>query len=116
VDMIVPSGADAETVNRIERARDPSHASTLRPRELKGLLMTAGLRVLAEETQERQRKFDDWMNVAGHSSGSEGYAKTQQLMRASAGGDTAGYRPRRNEKSGAIEFVQTSMLLVAEKT
>ncbi len=33
----------------------------------------------------------------------------------SAGRGYGGYRPRRNEKSGAIEFVQTSMLLIAEK-
>ncbi len=116
VDMTVPPGADGEAVNAIERARDASHATTLGSRALRGLLTDAGLRVLAVETQERQRMFDDWMNVAGQAPGSLGYEATKRLMLASAGGDTAGYRPRRNEKNGAIEFVQTSMLLIAEKT
>jgi ubiquinone/menaquinone biosynthesis C-methylase UbiE len=115
VDMTVPSGADGEAVNAIERARDASHATTLGRRALQGLLTDAGLRVVAVETQERQRIFDDWMNVAGQAPGSPGYQATKRLMLASAGGDTAGYRPRRNEKSGAIEFVQTSVLLIAEK-
>jgi ubiquinone/menaquinone biosynthesis C-methylase UbiE len=115
VDMMVPPGADADAVNQIERARDPSHATTLKSRALVGLLTGCGLRVLATETQERQRIFDDWMNVAGQAPGSPGYEKTKALMRASAGGDTGGYRPRRNEASGATEFVQTSMLLVAGK-
>jgi ubiquinone/menaquinone biosynthesis C-methylase UbiE len=115
VDMVVPPGADGNAVNAIERARDASHATTLDSRALRGLLTGAGLRVLAEDTQERQRIFDDWMNVAGQAPGSPGYEVTKRLMRASAGADTAGYRPRRNEKSGAIEFVQTSMLLIAEK-
>ncbi len=115
VDMVVPSGADGEAVNRIERVRDPSHATTLGGRALRGLLTGCGLRILATETQERQRQFDDWMDVAGQAPGSPAYERTKLLMRASAGGDTAGYRPRRNEASGAIEFVQSSMLLVAEK-
>ncbi len=33
--------------------------------------------VLAVETQERQRIFDDWMNVAGQAPGSQGYEATK---------------------------------------
>lgn len=116
VDMMVPHGADGEMVNRIERARDASHATTLSAAGLRGLLAEAGLRVLATETQERQRQFDDWMNVAGQAPGSPGYEKTRHLMKASMGGDTAGYRPRWKEGTRAIEFVQSSLLLIAEKT
>ena len=115
VDMMVPPSADADSVNRIERTRDPSHATTLKGGALKDLLRDAGLRVLASETQERQRTFDDWMNVAGRAPGSPGYEETRRLMMASAGADTAGYRPRRNQASGAIEFVQTSLILIAAK-
>jgi ubiquinone/menaquinone biosynthesis C-methylase UbiE len=115
VDMVVPPGADGDAVNRIERTRDASHATTLSRSTLQNLLQAAGLRILATESQERQRIFDDWMNVAGKVPGSPDYEKTRDLMRASMGGDTAGYRPRRNEATGAIEFVQTSMLLIAEK-
>ena len=115
VDMMVPTGADPDAGNAIERTRDPSHATTLRRSALKGLLQDAGLRVLAAETQERQRIFDDWMNVAGKAPGSPGYVEPRRLMRASAGADTAGYRPRRNETNGAIEFVQTSLILIATK-
>jgi ubiquinone/menaquinone biosynthesis C-methylase UbiE len=115
VDMVVPPGADGGVVNSIERARDPSHATTLDSGTLRGLLNNSGLRILNTETQERQRVFDDWMDVAGQAPGSPGYEKTSRLMRASAGGDTGGYRPRRNDANGAIEFVQTSLLLIAEK-
>ena len=115
VDMVVPPGADSDAVNAIERARDPSHATTLSARVLQQLLASAGLRLLTTETQERQRIFDDWMNVAGQTPGTPSYERTRALMKASAPRDTAGYRPRRNETTGAIEFVQTSLILVAEK-
>jgi ubiquinone/menaquinone biosynthesis C-methylase UbiE len=113
-DLIVPEGADAEWTNRIERARDSSHARTLRLAELHDLFETAGLRVLASELGERLRQFDDWMQIMGAGPGTQAYVETRRLMEASIPGDAAGFHPRRNAQN-EIEFVQTSAFIVAEK-
>ncbi len=138
VDIIVPEGADSELNNRIERTRDPSHARTLTAGEFTALLEAARFRPMASETSERVRKFDDWMQIMGLPPGASGYAETRYLMEASMPGDTAGFRPRFVDAgtagaaaasgvglapsgevaSGAkreIEFVQTSLFVVAEK-
>ena len=124
VDIIVPEGADAGLNNRIERTRDPSHARTLTAAEFRALLEAAGLRVLASEIGERLRQFDDWMRIMGAPPGTPMYAETRRLMEASMAGDLAGFRPRfvRASPAGSgpaqddnIEYVQTSLFVVAEK-
>ena len=123
-DIIVPAGADPAWNNRIERARDSSHAHTLTLAQLRGLLEAAGLRVAATEIGERLRHFDDWMETIGCPPGTPAYAETRRLMEASIPGDTAGFRPRVVPASPAgggptsqdrLEFVQTSAFVVAEK-
>jgi len=122
VDLIVPQGADAEAHTGIERARDSSHANSLGRSELFSLLDVAGLRVVAEEVGERVRRFDDWLRVVGSPPGSPAYAAARRLMEASLTGDTAGFHPRFvPAAAGAapaqmeLEFVQTSLFVVAEK-
>jgi len=138
VDIIVPEGADSKLNNRIERTRDPSHASTLTSDEFTALLEAAPFRSIASETSERRRQFDDWMQIMGLLPGSSGYAETRRLMETSMPGDTAGFHPRfvsgggtaAATASGAglspseeaassakreIEFVQTTLFVVAEK-
>lgn len=138
VDMIVPEGGDSELSNLIERTRDPSHARTLTANEFTALLEAAGFRPMASDTSERRRQFDDWMQIMGLAPGSSGYAAARRLMEASMPGDTAGFHPRFVDAgttvaaaasgvgpapggevaSGArreIEFVQTSLFVVAEK-
>ncbi len=123
VDIIVPEGADADWNNSIERARDSSHARTLTAAEIRALLEAAGLRVLAFETSERLRQFDDWMQSVKWPDGSPAYAETRRLLAASISGDRAGFRPRLVPAAAAeppparevLEFVQTSLFVVAEK-
>lgn len=119
VDIVVPEGADAEFNNRIERARDSSHARTLRLAELETLLEAAGLRVLVPEISERLRRFDDWMQTVDWPRGTPAYRETRRLMEASMPGDLAGFRPRfvASVAMGPdeIEYVQTSAFVVAEK-
>src|SRR3989442_1438243 len=93
VDIIVPEGADSELNNRIERTRDPSHASTLTSDEFTALLEAARFRSIASETSECRRQFDDWMQIMGLLPGSSGYAETRRLMETSMPGDTAGIFP-----------------------
>lgn len=120
VDLIVPDGADAEWNNRIERARDSSHARSLTAAELGVLLEAAGLRLLAQEIGERLRRFDDWMQIMGWPPGTPAYAETRRMMEASMPGDLSGFRARFAPGGAAmardeIEFVQTSLFVVAEK-
>lgn len=127
VDLIVPDGADADWNNRIEKARDASHARTLTIAEVRALLEASGLRVLATHIAERDRGFDEWMAIMGGLPGTPGYAETRRLMEASLPGDRAGFHPRyaRREAAGGspavsspteeLRYVQTSLFIVAEK-
>jgi ubiquinone/menaquinone biosynthesis C-methylase UbiE len=115
VDMILPQGADAETHNRIERVRDPSHTHTLTIAELKALFRDAGLREIAAETNERHREFDDWMHVAGAEPGSAIYTEARRLMEADLGRDCGGFSPRLDPQTDALQFGQHFLFLLAEK-
>ncbi len=116
VDLIVPEGADPALNNGIERARDASHARTLDQRELPQLLESAGLRVVCSETGDHLRDFDDWMRVAGALPGSLAYRETRRLLEASLVNDAAGFRPRLHPATRVLEYVQTSLFVVAEKS
>lgn len=123
VDIIVPVGADPEVNNRIERARDASHARTLTTAEVVTLLEAAGLRILGQEIGERLRRFDDWMLTVAGPRGTPIYVETRRLMEAAMPDDPSGFRPRYARASPGtpaaaedeIEFVQTSLFVVAEK-
>jgi len=119
-DIVAPDEeARAEANNRIERARDSSHVRTLRPAELRARVESAGLRVREWERKERLRSFNDWMLIAGWEPGDPAYIETRRLMEVSMEGDMAGFRPRFLLAEGVpqadIEWVQTSVLLVAER-
>ncbi|MGB6545569.1 MAG: methyltransferase domain-containing protein [Candidatus Acidiferrales bacterium] len=113
-DLIVPLGADVKRHDAMEIARDPSHASTLTAIQLRGLFATTGLRVVAEERCENARTFDEWMHVGGHEKGSSVYAEVERMMETTLTGDAAGFHPRRNP-AGVLEYVQTTLFLIAEK-
>lgn len=115
-DLIVLEGADGEANNRIERARDASHARTLTAAELRRMFAEAGLVVRAAEMGESMRAFDDWMRNVSHPPGSEVYRAVRPLMEAAIGRDTTGFRPRwKADEPDAIEFVQTTFYVVGEK-
>ena len=115
VDMILPAGASSAAKDAIEKARDPSHTTTLSVAQFKEIFRKLGLRVLHEETFEMRREFDVWMRGAGRAPGDPSYAATRRLMQESMRGDAAGFHPAFSEKSGALEFSVTSAMLIAEK-
>jgi ubiquinone/menaquinone biosynthesis C-methylase UbiE len=124
MDLVAPEELErAAANNHIERVRDASHCTTLRPSEFRQLVESAGLRVRDSRIAERWRSFDDWMRIAGWEPSDAAYIETRRLMEASIAGDTAGFRPRvvtTAEPSpvaaaGDIEFLQVSMALVAER-
>jgi ubiquinone/menaquinone biosynthesis C-methylase UbiE len=116
IDMIVPAGADQEAHNRIERARDNSHATTLTADEIQALFETAGLRIVRSEIHERPRQFADWMQIAGWAPETPAYDETFRLMEASIPGDIAGFHPRLTAGAESrLEFVQTSLFVIGEK-
>ncbi|MGH9795161.1 MAG: class I SAM-dependent methyltransferase [Candidatus Acidiferrales bacterium] len=118
MDMIVPgevSRVAGEANNGIERVRDASHETTFFASGLRALVEGAGLRVAAEQVDERTRSFDDWMQIAGWQRGDAAYQRTRALMEAAIPGDLARFHTRAIPGSTDLEFVQTSLLLVADK-
>jgi len=127
VDLIVPAGASSDIHNRIERTRDASHASTLTVPEFSALVEVAGFRLFALELTERLRQFDHWMLIAGHAPGSADYLATRRLLEDTIPSDSAGFRPRLvpaqssadvsslSSSAPSLEFIQTSLFLIAEK-
>jgi hypothetical protein len=79
------------------------------------LFATTGLRVVAEERCENVRTFEEWMRVGGHEKGGGIYEEVETMMEATIADDAAGFHPRRNE-NGALEYTQTTLFLVAEKS
>jgi SAM-dependent methyltransferase len=114
-DIIVPTGSDAEHRNAIERVRDPSHTNQLTVEQFRALFENGGLRVLSEELNERWYDFDVWMRNAGRAPGDASYVEVRRMTEESMAHDTTGLRPRLAEKSGSLELVRTTLLIVAEK-
>jgi len=112
VDLIVPPGADAALNNRIERARDNSHTRTLAAEELVALVERTGLRIIAQETGERWRNFDEWLRIGGWEPGDEAYRATRALLDADLGRNASGFHPRLSA-DGALEFLQVSLFVFA---
>lgn len=114
VDIVAPEEpARAATNNAIERARDPSHMTTLRQSDLRHLLQSASLRLRGWQVTERLRGFDEWMQIAGWKRGDPAYEETQRRMEAAMPRDQSGFHARL--VAGEIEWVQTSAFLVAER-
>jgi len=117
MDLIVPGevlSAAGAANNEIEIARDASHETTFFAAELRARVEAAGLRVAAEQTDTRTRSFSDWMRIAGWEPGDAAYASTRALMEKYMPDDASRFHAR-PLPDGDIEFVQTSLLLVAEK-
>lgn len=117
IDLIVPGEESPEAGaanNEIEIVRDASHETTFFATGLRALVEATGLHAVASAEDERKRTFDDWMQIAGWRPGDEAYASTRALMEKHRAGNVSRFHacPLPN---GDIEFVQTSLLLVAEK-
>lgn len=116
-DLILPSGAGSAAYNGIERARDPSHATTLRESEVRDLFANAGLQIVAAEREDgRRRDFDQWMSVAGEARDSQAYSEARRLLEECLTNDAARVEPHLDAESGALQFSQAALFVVSEKT
>jgi hypothetical protein len=111
----VREGPGGAIQNAIERARDPSHTNAQSVAQFRTLIQDAGLRLLSEETRQRWYDFDLWMRNAGVVPGDADYAQVRRMMEEIMTHDTSGLTPRHSEKTGGLEFLHTTLLLVAEK-
>ena len=55
------NAAEAAAMTELELVRDPSHALTRRPSELRGLMTNAGLEIVDEKISESRDRFSKWM-------------------------------------------------------
>lgn len=126
LDMIVPEDAAAADLrNRIEVARDPSHARAMPTSELAAMFRAAGLRVIASQEDSKSRSFDHWLSVAGWKRGDAAYEATRGLLEKSMrDGKDSGFYPMllpppesdaARDARGDIELRQTSVFVVGEK-
>lgn len=129
IDIVVPEDPRAaETANRIEIARDPSHTRSLPKSDFEKMIAAAGLRWLGHDTGANPRSFDHWMHVAGWHRGDSVYEETRRLMETTIPGDLAGFQPRFAVPDSAephapvpaddrpdIQMANTAIFLGAEK-
>jgi ubiquinone/menaquinone biosynthesis C-methylase UbiE len=115
VDAVIPERADRSLNTRLEKVRDASHVDMLTEPELRELFRATGLNVVASSVSSRERDFDDWMYGAGWAPGTPAYNEVRREMEATIAGDTAGFAPRLDPKSGALTVTQTALSLVAAK-
>ncbi len=122
LDMIVPEdSAAADLRNRIEIARDRSHARAMPVSELESMFRAAGLRIVASQEDSRARSFDHWLSVAGWKRGDAAYEATRALLEKSVRDckDSGFYPkllpPEPDDQRGDFELRQTSVFIVGEK-
>jgi len=114
-DIIVPEGPGGAIQNAIERARDPSHTNAQSVAQFHTLIRDAGLRLLSEESRQHWYDFNLWMRNAGIAPGDADYLQVRRMMEEIMDRDVSGLQPRHSEKTGGLEFLHTTLLLVAEK-
>jgi ubiquinone/menaquinone biosynthesis C-methylase UbiE len=125
LDMIVPEDREAaELRNRIEIARDPSHARAMPPSELKAMFAAAGLRPTDAVIDSHPRSFDHWLSVAGWKRGDQAYKETRSLLEQSMRESRdSGFCPQLlpvarsadTDPLPDIELTQSSLIIAAEK-
>jgi ubiquinone/menaquinone biosynthesis C-methylase UbiE len=122
LDMIVPEDSAAAALrNRMEIARDPSHARAMPTSELEAMFRAAGLRVIVSQEDSKARSFDHWLSVAGWKRGDPAYEETRGLLeRSMREAKDSGFYPKllppqSADGRGDIELRQTSVFVVGEK-
>jgi ubiquinone/menaquinone biosynthesis C-methylase UbiE len=64
VDVVSSEDArESRLQNAIERLRDPSHVRMLPASELEACIANAGFQVLDQTTWDKDREFDEWMDI-----------------------------------------------------
>jgi ubiquinone/menaquinone biosynthesis C-methylase UbiE len=92
IDTLAPeSDSKFELYNRIERLRDPSHATSLRLTTFLRMFEELGLEVARQALRRRQRWFNNWMLRAGLEPHHKRYQETRKLLEESIPGDRGGF-------------------------
>lgn len=113
VDLVAPEDAGlAETYNRLERLRDPSHVRALAPAGLCALLADVGLDLLSTDVREVEVDIGPWAAVTRTPPESEAAIRTK-LEAEMNGGEPTGMRPF--VRDGRLHFRQSWMIAVAGK-
>jgi ubiquinone/menaquinone biosynthesis C-methylase UbiE len=95
IDTVAPEMDEKyELFNRIERLRDPSHASSLRLTTFLRIFEKCHLDVVRQAIKRRTRSFDQWMVRGGHAASQKRYQEVRRILEDSINGDRAGFSPR----------------------
>jgi ubiquinone/menaquinone biosynthesis C-methylase UbiE len=97
--------------NAIEITRDPSHVRMLPASEIMSLIRNAGLEVVAEQTWDQRREFDEWARIVGDADRT-GPLRIMARALARAGEDAGTGLSLDN---GALVFFHRWYLIVARK-
>ncbi|MGD9803350.1 MAG: class I SAM-dependent methyltransferase [Hyphomicrobiaceae bacterium] len=104
--------AKSELQNAIEVLRDPSHVRMLPASELLSLLSRDDLTIIAEESWEKPREFEEWLGIVASP---ERAAPLRTIVRSFAtAGEDAGMGLRISD--GVIRFFHRWLLLAARKS
>ena len=114
VDLVADEDPEAAAEhNRLERLRDPSHATFLPAIELQALMAEAGLESIDVATRPLERPLAPWLDQT------ETPADARDEIRAAlladiGGGPATGFRPRAGD-DGELRFVQTFASAIASR-
>ena len=113
-DMIASEDpATARSQDRLERLRDPSHASMVTLSALTDLLAALGVTVLATDVEEVERPVDTWLAQAG-TDDDTAVAIGHEFIRELKGGPATGMSPRIID--GRLHFYQRWLTLLGVAT
>ena len=114
IDLIAPENKRlAETYNRLERLRDPSHTLALSKKQMAKIL--SGVGVVAEKIEARDVEvdFQRWVQMTETKPETVEILKAE-LMKDISGGSKTGMRPFK--KNDDLKFLQVWAVIVGTKT
>ena len=113
IDLIAPDNINlAETYNRLERLRDPSHTVALSKEQMTNLIQAAGVVVETFEMRNVEVDFQRWVQMTGTGSGNVEMLK-EELMKDIGSSSKTGMRPF--IKNGDLKFLQVWAVVFGTK-
>ncbi|XRQ12084.1 class I SAM-dependent methyltransferase [Actinomadura welshii] len=102
-DLVRPEGLEGDP-DRIERLRDPSHATALTEAQITGLVTAAGAEVKRSDRFDCTRPLDPWLEFS-RTPDDVAAGIRRELEEELAGGPATGMRP--SEVDGVLHFTHT---------
>ena len=113
IDLIAPENKRlAETYNRLERLRDPSHTLALSKKQMSKLLSDAGVMVETIEARDVEVDFQRWVQMTGTKPETIEMLK-EELLKDISDGSKTGMRPFM--KNGDLKFLQVWSVVTGMK-